>query len=42
MEFVDEIAFILSLLICFVFYIAYRRFSAEVEREELLNHFLND
>ncbi|MES2883109.1 MAG: hypothetical protein V4676_13245 [Bacteroidota bacterium] len=38
---VREISFALSLLICGLFLLEYKRFSAAIEKEEMLDGFLN-
>ncbi len=39
---IHAIAFILAIIISIYFYAAYKQYLAQVQREEMIDHFLND
>ena len=39
---IHSIAFILAVIITIYFYAAYKQYLAQMQRDELLDHFLND
>ena len=41
-DYVNELSFLMGIVITIAFYIQYKKCSAEIEREEMLDHFLND
>ena len=41
-DYVNELSFIMGVIITIAFYIQYKKCNAEIEREEMLDHFLND
>lgn len=41
-ERIQEVSFGLSLLIAALFLLEYKKYAAEIEREEMIDNFLND
>jgi hypothetical protein len=41
-DYANELTFIMGVIITIAFYIQYKKCNAEIEREEMLEHFLND
>ena len=41
-DYVNELSFLLGIIITIAFYVQYKKCDAEIEREEMLDHFLND
>lgn len=41
-DYVNELSFLIGVIITIIFYIQYKKCNAEIEREEMLEHFLND
>jgi hypothetical protein len=41
-DYVNELTFLMGVVITIAFYIQYKKCNAEIEREEMLEHFLND
>jgi hypothetical protein len=41
-DYVNELSFIMGVVITIAFYIQYKKCNAEIEREEMLDHFLKD
>jgi hypothetical protein len=41
-DYLNELTFIMGVIITIAFYVQYKKYDAEIEREEMLEHFLND
>jgi hypothetical protein len=41
-DYANELTFIMGVIITIAFYIQFKKYNAEIEREEMLEHFLND
>jgi hypothetical protein len=39
---INELSFIMGIIITIAFYIEYKKCAAEIEKQDMLDHFLND